>query len=323
MIVLLTIRETIRNLYERFQRVLRPLFQFLMSGVLFYSLNEMFHYSETLGKLPVIIGIAFICMWLPLGAIFLLSICYIGAQLFTSFPEIAMVSMILFLVIYLFYLRLDSKMCLPLLFIPVAMLCHIPYIVPLLVGVFLGPAGVIPTGFGLFFYYFSIHVKETVALIGSASATSGEVEAYHYLLEQLLGDKEMLLMMLVFSIVILIVWICYRMSRKDAWNQAIIIGGISGMVLSLAGGYVIDVDIAIVNIIVGFIIAVCLTIVVQFFKCIVDYTRVEYVQFEDDEYYYYVKAIPKVSMAQKEVNIKRINTRRHIKNNDKSVEEVE
>ena len=33
-------------------------------------------------------------------------------------------------------------------------------------------------------------------------------------------------------------------------------------------------------------------------------------QFEDDEYYYYVKAVPKISVAKPEKTVKRINGRR-------------
>ena len=36
-----------------------------------------------------------------------------------------------------------------------------------------------------------------------------------------------------------------------------------------------------------------------------DYTRVERLQFEDDEYYYYVKAVPKALIAQQQRNVKR------------------
>lgn len=35
--------------------------------------------------------------------------------------------------------------------------------------------------------------------------------------------------------------------------------------------------------------------VIQFFRCIIDYGSAEYIEFEDDEYYYYVKAVPKVT----------------------------
>ena len=39
-----------------------------------------------------------------------------------------------------------------------------------------------------------------------------------------------------------------------------------------------------------------------------DYSRIEKVQFEDDEYYYYVKAVPKVFLAEPDKVIKRFNT---------------
>ena len=39
----------------------------------------------------------------------------------------------------------------------------------------------------------------------------------------------------------------------------------------------------------------------------VDYTRTEYLQYEDDDYYYYVKAVPKALVATSERSIKKIN----------------
>ena len=43
---------------------------------------------------------------------------------------------------------------------------------------------------------------------------------------------------------------------------------------------------------------------VNFFS--VDYSRIENVQFEDDEYYYYVKAVPKVGVQMPEKRVKHI-----------------
>ena len=47
----------------------------------------------------------------------------------------------------------------------------------------------------------------------------------------------------------------------------------------------------------------------ELFLFSVDYARSERLQFEDDEYYYYVKAIPKVSMTTPEKTVKKINER--------------
>lgn len=40
-----------------------------------------------------------------------------------------------------------------------------------------------------------------------------------------------------------------------------------------------------------------LALVLQLTVFSLDYSRTEYVQFEDDEYYYYVKAVPKITIA--------------------------
>ena len=43
----------------------------------------------------------------------------------------------------------------------------------------------------------------------------------------------------------------------------------------------------------------------------VDYSRTEHLQFEDDEYYYYVKAVPKLTVAAPDKVVKHINEREH------------
>jgi len=42
----------------------------------------------------------------------------------------------------------------------------------------------------------------------------------------------------------------------------------------------------------------------------VDYSRVEHTQFEDDEYYYYVRAVPKAFVSVEDKQVKHINAKR-------------
>jgi hypothetical protein len=55
---------------------------------------------------------------------------------------------------------------------------------------------------------------------------------------------------------------------------------------------------------VGSILSVVIEIVIEFFCMNLDYARTERVQFEDDDYYYYVRAVPKKMVAVKEVTVK-------------------
>ena len=73
-------------------------------------------------------------------------------------------------------------------------------------------------------------------------------------------------------------------------------------------------DSSIGGVILGSLAAIAMAMVVQFFKFNLDYSRTEKVQFEDDEYYYYVKAVPKMTVATPEKKVKKITTQRNNRN---------
>ena len=59
--------------------------------------------------------------------------------------------------------------------------------------------------------------------------------------------------------------------------------------------------------IIGSVFSAAIAFVLQFFFFNLDYSRIERLQFEDDDYYYYVKAIPKSLVTEKDMKIKRFN----------------
>ncbi len=83
-------------------------------------------------------------------------------------------------------------------------------------------------------------------------------------------------------------------------------GAFVNIMVILIGDLMFDTNVSLFGVIVGTIFAFLLTTVLQFFVFHVDYSRTEKVQFEDDEYYYYVKAVPKVTLARAEKKVKQI-----------------
>ena len=61
----------------------------------------------------------------------------------------------------------------------------------------------------------------------------------------------------------------------------------------------------VVSMVIGIAVSVLLSLVLEFFLFSVDYNRTEYVQFEDDDYYYYVKAVPKLTVTPPQREVKR------------------
>ena len=82
-----------------------------------------------------------------------------------------------------------------------------------------------------------------------------------------------------------------------------------------------DINLSVGSVLLGSLLAIVLAKVIEFFRFCVDYSRTEKVQFEDDEYYYYVKAVPKMVVPMQTRTVKRINTPRTRKAEDSDWEE--
>lgn len=134
------------------------------------------------------------------------------------------------------------------------------------------------------------------------------LESYKYIFQHLIDNKDLLLTIVVFAVVLIITHVIYRLSVEYSWYAAIIVGGLFEIILFLVGNVVLNASISIGEILLGSICAVIIAVVAQFFKTVVDYSRVENTQFEDEEYYYYVKAVPKIVMTKQQKNVKKINT---------------
>lgn len=306
----ISMRDIIKRYYQKFQFILQPIGKFAFSFLFFWSLYQMFQFTGTFHNFAILLGFAFVGMWLPLGVTFFLSIFFIEMELLPVLPEIGILYGVVFLLLYLLYIRFHTNTCIPMLIVPIAMVLQIPYLIPILVGLYVGTIGIIPMIFGIILYYFSVHIKETMALLGTATDTNESVEMYRNLLSQVFLDKEMLLTILVFSVVVGILWTLSRMSHQEMKALSVYISGVVGILLFLMGGYLLEVEMEVVYIVIGFVLSMMIGAFLQFIKCTLDFSRVEYAQFEDDDYYYYVKAVPKVSVAQKEVSVKKINVRK-------------
>ena len=87
-------------------------------------------------------------------------------------------------------------------------------------------------------------------------------------------------------------------------------GVVVNIMVLLIGDLMFDTNVSLPGLILGHIVALLLTAVLQFFVFHVDYSRTEKVQFEDDEYYYYVKAVPKVVVSRPQKKVKQISSQK-------------
>ena len=226
-------------------------------------------------------------------------------QLFSANVEIGVVFLLLFLVLYCAYIRFFPKTIWIVLFAPVFFLVKLQFLLPILAGMLVGPAAMFSVGIGCIIYYFMIAAGDYVDALASAGGT--EIAAsYKFIFEALKGNKELVLTVAVFAVIVLIVAIIYKLSFDYSWYVAIAIGGVFEIILFLVGNVTTGADMSLTSVVIGSLVSVIVAAVVQFWKTVVDYSKVEKTQFEDDEYYYYVKAVPKFLDRKKPQNLRTV-----------------
>jgi hypothetical protein len=181
----------------------------------------------------------------------------------------------------------------------------VPYVIPLLGGLLYGPAAAVPAGCGAVIYHLLHYMSQNTASLGTGELEGGATKVAS-LIESLINNKEMYLCVLAMILTVLVVYFIRRLSVDYAWEIAIGVGIATNIVVHLIGALLPGVTVKIVALLLGSVASGVLAFIVKFFVFSVDYTRTERVQFEDDEYYYYVKAVPKNVIAEPKKTVKRI-----------------
>ncbi len=132
-------------------------------------------------------------------------------------------------------------------------------------------------------------------------------EKLKLLSDGLVQNWAMWITVIAFVVVVLLVNLLRTRSFDYAWRIAIIAGGVAYILVILAGDFCLDVTVSMVPMIISTVVSVLIGFVLEFFVYGGDYSRTERLEYEDDEYYYYVKAVPKASVATSERSIKKIN----------------
>lgn len=77
---------------------------------------------------------------------------------------------------------------------------------------------------------------------------------------------------------------------------AIVTGTIAQLAAVFVGDFLFHVSMPVLQLLIGALLSLAVALLYHFFVFTVDYTRTEYVQYEDDDYVYYVKAASKVAV---------------------------
>ena len=137
----------------------------------------------------------------------------------------------------------------------------------------------------------------------------GLVDSLMVFTKQSLTNKEMWVMVIAVAVSLLIVYAVRTRSVDHAWKIGSVSGAIIAIVIGAAGNITLDAHLSYGTLVGSGVAAILVGLVLEFLFFSVNYSRTERMQFEDDEYYYYVKAVPKIVVSAPEMSVKHINER--------------
>ena len=307
MTALLELRENLKKIYSRNEAFILPVIKFLLSFIVLSIINGKMGYMTKLDNMAIVLIVSLLCSFLPTGFMAFFAMMFAVLHMYALSIETAAVGLVVFLLLYLLFLRFTAKEALVVVLTPVLCMLKLPYVMPVAMGLIGTPASCVSVGCGVVVYYLLQTVITNAPTINSMGAATAKLRL---LIDGMLGNKAMLVTIAAFAITVIVVYLIRRMSVDHSWTIAMVAGVMIEVMILLVGDLMYDTNLSIVSALLGAVVTLIACKIIEFFRFCLDYSRTEKVQFEDDEYYYYVKAVPKMTVAAPTNTVKKINTQR-------------
>lgn len=299
----------LQEIYARHSVVFDKGVQFILALLVFYLINNNVGFMKAAASPVVTLALSVICTFFPAVMTVIAATALILAHMYAVSIAVLAVTAVVFLVMYIFYFRLTPKMAVVVLLMPAAFAFKIPFAVPLAYALVSTPVCMVAVMCGTIVYFMMEYVKKAAPGL-SGKGLSGIMSQSSEYLKQVFQNKEMWIIIAAFLIAFLVAYTIRRQSVNHAWKVAAVAGAVINAVVNIVGDIVFGVHTSYTSLAAGSVAAVVIGLVLELMFFAVDYTKSENLQYEDDEYYYYVKAVPKLSVAKPEKTVKRISGRR-------------
>ena len=312
MMGLLVFKEKLRRFYAKYNIYITPVIKFLVGFLAFFLINSNVGFMERLSNplIPVIMGLVASCI--PYGVTAFFAGCFAMGHISQVSMEAALIILVFMLVVMALYYGFRPGDGYLLLLTPMLFFFNIPYAVPLIMGLSGSLVSIVPASCGVCIYYIIMYVNQNAGVLAGGSMAE-TAQRFIQIVKSVFGNELMWVMVIAFALAILVVYIIRNLSVDYAWSIAIVAGVITQLVAVFIGDFYYDLSLSVGAMVVGVLGSLALAFIYQFFVFAVDYSRTEYTQFEDDDYYYYVKAVPKIAVSAPDVKVRRINARKAVR----------
>ena len=305
----------IRNSIEKFAKAHYRVSSYIVKLIIVFAALMIIRantgYNTLLSNIPVIIILSVACAFVPLRFLLFVLLAYAAIQLFSISVGIAIVTVVILLIMYMIYFRFSKNYAFAVILLPLLFMIKIPLVLPLFLAIIASFYSIVPVIFGTIIYYMFRYVNLN-ATVFSDSAGAAELTKVSIFLEGTFTGKEFLYTLAVMIIVFAVTYLVKRRPTSRSNDMAVAVGTGIYIILIIISNLIFGTITAqkLWSIVIGAIIAAIIAEILHNVVLPLDYTRTELLQYEDDEYIYYVRAVPKATIEKEAVHINRINTRK-------------
>ncbi len=304
------VKNQIIRIYARYENYILSVLRFILVLIAMLMINSNVGFMSRLRNPAIALIVALLGSFLPLNATILLMGLIIVGHVYELSLECAVVVLFILILMFIIYFRFSPTDSAAIILTPVLFAFKIPYVIPVMLGLLGSPLSCVSVACGVVTYYVLDYLKLNADQLASSSESdiASMLNGFKYVIDGMLKNDTMFLMVIALGLTTLLIYLISRLSIPYCWKIAVGAGSIVELILLLAVGASFDAEISVGLAIFGIILGALVGVIIEFFAFNVDFGRVEYVQFQDDEYYYYVKALPKVTLEAPQNKVKRIST---------------
>lgn len=278
MTALLELRQKISEVYGRYEAYVRICTKCLLAFLVFYMIHSQLSGSMNPRSWAEIVVATLIAVMIPIDACSILVAIFVIVHMLMISVEAGVTAVAFFLFLLLTYFIFKPRQS-----VLITVMC--------LAGM-LNPAAA-----GTFVYGMILTLRQNSSVLEASAQRLTSMEKAAYFIKAIGSNERILLLMAALVVTIVVVYMIRKLPYSYAWAIAIAAGTACYVLTVLVGNVAFGVTVHLLYLSISIILGVLISSVLHVFLFLLDGTHTEFLEYEDENYVYYVRAIPKYSVA--------------------------
>ena len=291
--------DTLRQYRNRIEKVygendywMVPIFRSFFVILLLAFLSRFFRMGGRLENPLFILSMGLLSFFLPFSFVPCLGALYLLYYFYTLSYLLLGLGTVFFVFVFLLQSSFRNRYAVLIALVPLCFYFHLPFFVPLLIGMSMGMTAFLSLDIGILVYYFLQFIRDNKKQFSTSADLMEQLDSLSKTFTPFLKNKEMFLMLMVLGLAALSIYIIRNFQFSYAFEISLL-AGLAVEACTFILGPVLSLRLPLFSLFLSYLFSAVLALFLLFFLHDADYRGTEFVQFEDERYYYHVKAVPK------------------------------